>query len=477
MKRFAAISIIASILFAVFAAPDSGAAPKKKFRYENGSWIEIIEESEEPATIESEVLSISPIAEIDTAAWTILPADTTLYVDDIMFPAHFYAPAIFDGYQLGIFPDSIANQPLPPDPNSLSYWADARLQAINRFRRFKQHYMISHPELVRYNINTLPEAPKQFRAFVDPNSANASITVEEVKVAKEDVRKEIDPLKVNRKNWLQSFNGEVHFTQTYVSPNWYQGGNNNLNVLINAVYRINLNQKFHPNVMFENVVEYRLGLNSAPDDSLRNYSISEDRFHLNSRFGLRAIKRWYYSASLDFRTQLLNNYRKNTTELQSAFLAPADLNFGIGMTYEYKSPKQVFRNDPKERFSAKLSIDPLSYNLKICTDTRLNETNFGIKQGHKSVSQYGSKLEASLNWRLCYNISYYSRLYTFTNYDYIQGDWEHKLSFNINKYLSTNLYVIFRYDSQMSPDPDSKWRKLQIKEMLSFGFTYNISAA
>jgi hypothetical protein len=29
-----------------------------------------------------------------------------------------------------------------------------------------------------------------------------------------------------------------------------------------------------------------------------------------------------------------------------------------------------------------------------------------------------------------------------------------------------------RYDSSVHPDPDSKWRKLQLKELLSFGFSY-----
>ena len=443
---------IISLILGALASPDASAAGKKRYRYVNGRWTMLTDDTE--STREAKTSEPEP-----------LRPDTTINVNGIMYPPYYYSPVIFDGYVMGVNPDTINLAVKPLDTESPTYWVDARLQAADRFRSFKQHYMANNPGLVQYNINTLPEAPKQFRAYVD--DSNATIKVEEIVIDQTDVRNEVGKVDFKRKNWLNQFDGSVQFSQAYNSPNWYQGGNNNLNVLINAIYNVKLNQAFQPNVMFENTISYKLGLNSAPDDSLRNYSISEDNFQINSKFGIKAAKRWYYSATLQFKTQLLNNYNKNTTDLKAAFLAPGELNLGLGMTYEYS----------KKNFSINASFAPLSYNLKMCLNNRISETSFGIKEGHSTVSQYGSNIDTRLTWKLAYNINYISRLTAFTNYDYIQSDWEHTLSFSINKYLSTQLYVHLRYDSQGKYDTSTKWHKFQIKEIFSFGFNYHIATA
>jgi hypothetical protein len=66
-------------------------------------------------------------------------------------------------------------------------------------------------------------------------------------------------------------------------------------------------------------------MNNAPDDSINAYNISEDVLQLNTTFGIRAVKRWYYSFTGQFKTQLLNSYTSNTRDLKSAFLSPGEL--------------------------------------------------------------------------------------------------------------------------------------------------------
>ncbi|MDE6317548.1 MAG: hypothetical protein K2L73_04020, partial [Muribaculaceae bacterium] len=160
----------------------------------------------------------------------------------------------------------------------------------------------------------------------------------------------------------------------------------------------------------------------------------------------------------------LNNYRKNTNDLSAAFLSPAEMNIGLGLTYEYSTPSGNFKTNA--------SIAPLSYNLKICTNEKIDERQFGIKEGHTTASQYGSNIDCRLEWKLAYNISFNSRLTAFTNYEYLQGDWENTLSFSINRFLSTQIYVHLRYDSTMGRYEDTKWHKWQLREVLSFGFAY-----
>ena len=68
-----------------------------------------------------------------------------------------------------------------------------------------------------------------------------------------------------------------------------------------------------------------------------------------------------------------------------------------------------------------------------------------------------------------------SRLFVFTDYTYLQSDWENTISFDINRFLSTQLYVHVRYDSSTPRLEDSKWHTWQIKEILSLGFSYKFA--
>ena len=77
---------------------------------------------------------------------------------------------------------------------------------------------------------------------------------------------------------------------------------------------------------------------------------------------------------------------------------------------------------------------------------------------------------------MCDNISFRSRLFVFSDYDYIQSDWENTVMFTINRFLTTQINVNMRYDSTTMPLEDSDWHKLMLKEVLSFGFTYKFSS-
>lgn len=454
----------------------------KKYRFVNGKWVEEkVTPAASAADDDEDWVDYYDMA-VDSVGGRRLAVDTTLNVNDRMLPVTLYMPMVFDTYNVAYIGDSVRlNPPAMALQNDIAAssvsaadidaelteplkWVNDRWDAVQHYRQFRQRYMIDNIADVKYNINTLPVAPKRFHAFVDPTTAR--ITVEEIKVDQQEVKNTVDALEVKKMHWLQQFDGLVQFSQAYNSPNWYQGGNNNLNAILQGIYNVRLNQKFHPNLLFENTIQYKLGINSAPDDSLRNYSISEDNFQINSKFGVKAAKRWYYSATMQFKTQLLNNYRKNTNDLSASFLSPGELNFGIGMTYDYSTPSGNFKTNA--------SIAPLSYNLKICTNDRIDETQFGIKEGRTTASQYGSNIDCKLEWKLAYNISFNSHLTAFTDYSYIQGDWENTLSFSINRFLSTQIYVHLRYDSTTGRYDDTKWHKWQLREVLSFGFAYKL---
>lgn len=387
----------------------------------------------------------------------------TEYIRDIFpIPAGDYSRPVFDGYQ---FLDTLTlSVPYHSEiAGDAYYWLDDLKTGRLLAARARQLYMSENPTAVKYNVWMLPERPSEYTAIINPQTRR--IEMQERVVG--DRRSEVTSLapEIDRKIWIQSLAVNAQFSQAYVSPNWYQGGNRSLIMLINAGYNVKLNQRYYPNLLFEASAGYKLGTNTTPDDTIRSMNISEDLLQINSTFGYKAARRWYYSLNLQFKTQLFNSYPSNSDKLKSAFLSPGELNLGLGMTYNYQNDKKTFD------FNA--TIAPLSWQLSTCISRRINEESYGIRSGRNARCEYGSNAEYKLNWKITYNIRYESRLFLFTDYSRFQGDWEHTLKFNINRYLSTNIYAHMRYDT--SSVRDGGWSKFQFKEILSFGFAYTFA--
>lgn len=389
--------------------------------------------------------------------------DTVALIGPVRLPSIAFMPVVFDRIE---YVDSIDFlDPTPLVADSIFNWIKIEDYRSRRYRDLKQSYMINNPAAVRYNINTLPSPPKKYVATVDPQQS--TITIEEDIVttpAQAPIVSEVTLLDVSRRNWLHDFSASLQFSQAYISPNWYQGGNNNVNMIGNVRWNVKLNNKFHPNLIAEATTQYKLAMASAPQDEVHNYTISEDLFQFNGTLGLKAFNNWYYSLNGMFKTQFLNSYPPNSNDMKAAFLSPGELNLGLGMTHNH--------TNPTKKFKVEVSIAPLSYNLKMSTSNRIPVTNFGITEGRHSISEVGSNAEVKLAWDIVWNISYISRLFVFTDYDYVQGDWENTINFSINRYLSTQMYVHLRYDSSMAAIEGTRWHKWQLKEILSFGLQY-----
>ena len=376
-----------------------------------------------------------------------------------------YAPLVYDSYQLD------AGNKSMPSPNTGGLysldagdaWLQEAMETSARTRQLRQRAMIENPQLVAYNANRLPEAPPEGVIASDPRQGKLTIAPPQVSVPDDVTPADAPDLKIH--NWLHVFNASLQFTQAYISRNWYQGGENNLALLGFINWNCNLNQDVHPNWLFNNALSYKLGIATTHGDSIRNYLINEDHFLFSSQLGYKAVKNWYYSAMLQFTTQFLNNYKTNTRTMTAAFLSPAELNIGLGMTYNYKkADDRMFT----------LAIAPLSYNLKYCRNiTDIDPTRFGIDAGHHSKSTFGSNFEAKLLWRFTPNVMLTSRLYMFTNYEYVQGDWENTLDLSISKYLTTQFYTHLRFDRSVARDDD--WKFWQFKEILSLGVIYRFA--
>lgn len=371
-------------------------------------------------------------------------------------------PLVFDKQQSAA---AVSQEPGKQQPGLKvdDSWIDRAQQRWGRTHDTRYRLMINKPELVPFNENVLPKPPKE--VVVETSPADAELQVEPRNLATEQF-KPIDRREVKVHNWLHSFVGSLQGTQAYISNNWYQGGENNLNLLADVQWDCNLNQKLHPNWLFNNTLHYKLGVATAKGDTLRNYSINEDNFQLSSQVGYKAVKNWYYSATLFFKTQLLNSYVTNSKTLAASLLSSGELNLGLGMTYNYK--------DQEGYKTLTLSIAPLSYNMKICRDIeKIDPTKFGIEAGHHFKHSFGSTVEMKFEWKITPSINWKTRLYAFTDYKYVQGDWENTLVFYVNSFLSTQIFTHLRYDKSRPWNQD--WRYWQFKEILSFGLTYKFA--
>ncbi len=397
----------------------------------------------------------------DTLTIDTIPYTTINFIKKSDLPLMTYIPVVFDHIE---FIDSIdfINDTTLISEGAID-WLKRENDRQQRFRQLKQSHMLKRPDMVKYNLSSLPEPPKKYEAIVDPSKSK--ITIQETTIDKSKLLADVAPVEYGRKNWLHTFEASLQFSQAFVSPNWYQGGNNNVNTFSDVKWNVKLNNKFHPNLLLEATVRYRLAMNNAPQDSIHDYAISQDLFEFYGDFGYKAHKRWYYSVNTQFKTQLLNNYKTNSHDLKAAFMSPGEVNVGVGMTYNYANKKKTFSFDA--------SINPLSYNMKISTHPDINETSFGIKEGKHTVSDIGSNTTLKFNWNIKWNITYSSRLYAFTDYSYVQGDWEHTINFSVNRYLSTKLYIHLHYDTNTTHTKG--WNDWQLKEILTFGLQYKFS--
>lgn len=335
-------------------------------------------------------------------------------------------------------------------------WFKKSLRFRNQLHEASLKMMISNPATIEYTDWNLPHPPRipsedfSFHAFL------RRMNLPELPPEEAD----LPEVEIPRRNWLHYFNIGLQVSQAYVSSNWYQGGNSYLAGLFNFTWNVDLNTVYYPKLLFQSSLNYKLAVNSNPKGSLHKYNTSQDLFQYNLKTGLKAWNHWFYSINLLFNTQLFNAYPEDSKTRTSTLLSPGTLNIGVGMTYTLQ----------KNGLNLTAAISPLAYNLKTCIASDIDHEQFNIRQNRKTVSEVGSSGEVNLTWNFNDNISWKSRLFLFTDYSYFLAEWENTFNFQLNKFLSTQIYLYPRFDS--SSELSTKWKHWMFREILSFGISY-----
>ncbi|MBR6757110.1 MAG: DUF3078 domain-containing protein [Bacteroidaceae bacterium] len=338
-------------------------------------------------------------------------------------------------------------------------WLVNANRQARRLRAARNYVMVNRPDLVKYNTKNLPKAPKEYIIVNDPTKQTVTIVEKPIVATTTDIPTE--PVKVKR--WITSFSSNIQISQVYVSDNWYQGGATSLNLLSDQLFTYNYNDP-SGKLLFENLVQWKFNLITSAEDTVHKVRVSEDLFQINSKFGYKAFGKFYYSASMLFKTQLLTNYEPNSNVKQAEFFSPGELNVGLGMSYSHSYTKPV-------KLSHTLTLSPLSYNLRFVALPDIDPTKFGIDKG-RTRNEVGSSLDYMLTWNFRYNIQWMSHVYAFTNYKTALVEWTNAFDFSFSNYFSARVYLDLRFDNSVAKDPQLGY--LQIKELLSIGFSYKI---
>ena len=285
------------------------------------------------------------------------------------------------------------------------------------------------------------------------------------------------------KNWKHGGFVGFNISQSHFS-NWTSGGQDNVNGLGTLKYNMNyLNGKSK----WDNTLDLALGYSYFDFD--KKPIKTDDRINLSSLYGYDVVKdELFITANLNFQTQFANgyDYKNDSTNRISAFLAPAYLTVGIGAQYT-----------PAKWFS--LNLAPASGRLTIVNDQELADAGaFGvtkaeydtlgvlIKHGKKTRMELGAQLIANVNYEIFKNVVFSSKLVVF--YDYMQRrdlnalgnkyacrfdfDWDNAIVMKVNDWLNCNISARLVYDEDIKPIEGESF--LQFKEVLSVGISYRI---
>lgn len=335
------------------------------------------------------------------------------------------------------------------------------LRLLNELDRVLLSTYLASPTLVGLTEDELKASQSVSEEAIKKVSGEAKLnvpnTVANVQIENNQPQVATDMVVQKPDFWKTKGSFSTQMTESYFSPNWYQGGTNNLNVLSMLTLEANYNNK--QKVQWDNKLDARLGFYQNQGEDMQS---NQDLLRLTSKLNLKAIRNWNYTIEAQGNTQMMNHYDKSVDPraLKSRFLAPADASLTIGMDF-----KKSFKNG-----SISIYPGPLSYKMTYVTVKSL-APNYGIEEGKRMRNDLGSKLEINFDYKITNNISYKTRFYYFTGrYEYVQMDWENTINFQVSKYISTKLFFHTRYDDLVAPVEN--WKYYQFKQYLMLGLNY-----
>lgn len=276
-----------------------------------------------------------------------------------------------------------------------------------------------------------------------------------------------DAEKTEEKKWKMGGNFSFLINQASFNDEWLGGGTSNYSGNILVSYDINYkNEKISWDTKF--LGDY--GITKTKDQEFTRKT--NDRLELNSVAGYQmGESKWSYSAMMNFRTQFANGYvfgqdvqGNETRTLQTEFMSPAFLQFGLGALW-------------KENDDLRVNISPATGRL-IFASSQFTTTPgyvdgdfFGLDEGETIRTEFGASLNAYAKFELMKNVKMENILNLFSNYmedaQNVDLDYTLNLVMKVNEYISTNFTFQAIYD-------DNAVKGFQVRQVLGVGLAFEI---
>ncbi len=264
-----------------------------------------------------------------------------------------------------------------------------------------------------------------------------------------------------KQGWSKSGNISFLFNQSSFN-NWTAGGINNISGTLGLNYDFNY---VKGDLVWDNKLIASYGVTKIEDSEKQK---TDDRLEFNSLVGKKASGYWFYSAFLNFKTQMDSGFDNETGEKTTHFFSPAYLQFGPGMLWKKSdnlkvniapaTAKMIFVHDEFTAIPAALA-------------SAFNEAGgyFGVEANETFRFELGFALGAYYKLKLMENVSMENILNLYSNYledpQNVDIDYTMNLVMSINKYLSANLAFQAIYD-------DNAFKGFQTREVFGLGINY-----
>lgn len=283
-----------------------------------------------------------------------------------------------------------------------------------------------------------------------------------------------------------TFHGSYGLNLNQLSlSNWAAGGENSWTGKAFANFKL----VYHTKIVEQTIGgDFAFGISRFGDKRIEK---QDDKIDLTYSMTRNSKSLWKLTMVSTFSTQFANGYKyPNDSTVISTFFAPAYLTLSGGYTYKTKD----------DRFQIYMS--PIAGKVTFVMNQDLADQGaFGVKKGYydqDSIWMPGEHIAPALGVNVIVNykqpigksITYTTLLNTFYNYAERRDDnrlrldvnWENTINFAITKYITTILFVHFKYDHNTTFPVYEEINgvqtvvdnvpKLQFKESLGIAFVH-----
>ena len=307
--------------------------------------------------------------------------------------------------------------------------------------------------------------------------------IAQVDATEKDLRTKAKGASDSTAKWAKGGIFNLGFGQTSLH-NWAAGGLNSYN--FNGLLSLYANHS-SGKLAWDNTLDLEYGaikqFNQGKADS-SSWVKNSDRIELNSKLGYEAGGNWYYTALLNFRSQMAPGYDATGKKAISDITSPAYTTFALGMDYK-----------PNKNFS--VFISPVAYRMLYVSRENLRST-FGIKDikdaqgnflgyGAPRLDEFGAYLKMNYKKEEPFgieNVNFQTDLALFSNYlndpQNIDIYWNTIIGLKVNKYITATIGTNLIYDNDVTVNTgklradgvtEEVGPRIQFKEALTVGFS------